>query len=57
MLLLVGPILFVLLAVMAIRAKKAGLSGWEVALIVFVGALCILAVMFGILMWGFRDFG
>jgi hypothetical protein len=36
MLLLVGPILFVLLGVMAIRAKKAGLSGWEVALIVFV---------------------
>jgi hypothetical protein len=57
MLLLVGPILFVLLGVMAIKAKKAGLSGWEVALVAFVGTLCILAVMFGILMWGFRDFG
>jgi hypothetical protein len=57
MLMLVGPILFVLLGVMAVRARKAGLSGWEVALIVILGTLCIVAAMFGILIWGFRDFG
>jgi len=55
--LLVGPVLFVLLGVGAVKAKKAGLSGWEITLIVAVGSLCILVVMFGILMWGFRNFG
>jgi hypothetical protein len=55
--LLVGPLLFVLLGVGTVKAKKAGLSGWEVALIVAVGSLCILVAMLGILMWGFRNFG
>jgi hypothetical protein len=55
--LLVGPLLFVLLGVGAVKAKSAGLSGWEVTLIVAVGSLCILVVMLGILMWGFRNFG
>ena len=57
MTLLVGPVLFVLLGVGAVKARKSGLSGWEVALIVAVGSLCILVVMLGILMWGFRNFG
>ncbi len=57
MTLLVGPLLFVLLGVGAVKAKKAGLSSWEVLLIVSVGSLCILVVMLGILMWGFRNFG
>jgi hypothetical protein len=55
--LLVGPLLLVLLGVGAVKAKKAGLSGWEVTLMVAVGSLCILVVMLGILMWGFRNFG
>jgi hypothetical protein len=54
---LVGPVLFVLLGVGAVKAKRAGLSGWEVTLMVAVGSLCILVVMLGILMWGFRNFG
>jgi hypothetical protein len=57
MLLLVGPLLFVLLFYAAVRARQAGLSGARVALIVVVGAACILVLMFGILVWGFRDFG
>ena len=57
MTLLVGPVLFVLLGVGAVKAKRAGLSGWEVTLMVAVGSLCILVVMLGILTWGFRNFG
>jgi hypothetical protein len=57
MTLLVGPVLFVLLGVGAVKAKRAGLSGWEIALMVAVGSLCILVVMLGSLMWGFRNFG
>ena len=57
MTLLVGPVLFVLLGVGAVKAKRAGLSGWEVTLMVAVGSLCILVMMLGILMWGFRNFG
>ena len=57
MTLLVGPVLFVLLGVGAVKAKRAGLSGWEVTLMVAGGSLCILVGMLGILMWGFRNFG
>ena len=57
MTLLVGPLLFVLLGVGVVKAKKAGLSGWEVTLIAAVDRLCILVVMLGNLMWGFRNFG
>ena len=57
MTLLVGPILFVLLGLGAVKARRAGLSGWEITLMVAVGSLCILVVMFGILMWGFHNFG
>jgi cytosine/uracil/thiamine/allantoin permease len=55
--LLVGPLLLVLLGVGAVTAKKAGLSGWEVLLMVAVGSLCILVVMLGTLTWGSRNFG
>ena len=57
MTLLVGPVLFVLLGVGAVKAKRAGLSGWEVTLMVAGGSLCILVGMLGILTWGFRNFG
>jgi hypothetical protein len=57
MLMLIGPVLFVLLGIAAVKAKRAGLSGGEVALIVAVGTVCILGVMFGILAWGFSGFG
>ncbi len=57
MLLLLGPVLFVLLIVVAVKARRAGLHGGWVALIGVVGSLVILAAMFGILAWGFRDFG
>ena len=57
MTLLVGPVLSVLLGVGAVKAKRAGVSGWELTLMVAVGSLCILVVMLGILTWGFRNFG
>jgi hypothetical protein len=57
MLLLAGPLLFVLLFYAAVRARQADLSGARVALIVVVGAACVLVLMFGILVRGFRDFG
>ena len=57
MTLLVGPLLFVLLGVGAVGAKKAGRSGGEIALLVAIGSLVILVVMLGILMWGSRSFG
>ena len=57
MMLLTGPLLFVLLGFGAVKAKKAGLSGWEVALMIAVGSLVILVVTFGILIWGFQNFG
>ena len=56
MTLLVGPLLFVLLGVGAVGAKKAGRSGGEIALLVAIGSLVILVVMLGILMWGSRSF-
>ena len=57
MIVLVGPLLFILLGIMAVKAKRRGRSGAEVALIVVVGTVCIVVVMFGILAWGFSDFG
>ena len=57
MTLLLGPLMFALLGFGAVKAKRAGLSGWEVLLIVAVGSLCILVAMLGALIWGFRDFG
>jgi hypothetical protein len=57
MIVLVGPLLFILLGVIAVKAKSRGHSGGEVALIVVAGTVCIVVVMFGILAWGFSDFG
>lgn len=57
MTLLVGPLLFVLLGIGAVSAKKAGRPGGEVALMVAIGSLVILVVMLGMLVWGFRNFG
>jgi hypothetical protein len=57
MLLFIGPLLFVLLFYAALRARQAGLSGTRVVLIVVVGSAGIVVLMFGILAWGFRDFG
>ena len=57
MTLLVGPLLFVLLGFGAVKAKRAGLSGWEVTLMLAVGSLVIFVGMFGVLTWGFREFG
>lgn len=56
MLLLVGPLLFVVLLIYAVRAKNNGLSGWEVAGKVVVGSLCIIMLMFGITMLAFSGF-
>jgi hypothetical protein len=57
MIVLVGPLLFVLLGVIALNAKRRGRSGGEIALIVGAGTLGIVVVMFGILAWGFSGFG
>ena len=57
MTLLVAPLLFVLLGVGAVKARKAGLSGWEIVLMVAVGSLCIFVAMLGFLTWGFHNFG
>jgi hypothetical protein len=57
MILLTGPLLFVLPVLGAVRAKRAGRSGWEVGLIVAVGSLAILVETFGTLIWGFQNFG
>jgi hypothetical protein len=57
MIVLVGPLLFILLAVIAVKAKRRGHSGGKVALIVVAGTVCIVVVMFGILAWGFSGFG
>lgn len=57
MLMLLVPLSLILLGYTAVKARKAGMSGWEVALIVVVGSICIVIVMFGILFWGFRNFG
>jgi hypothetical protein len=57
MIVLVGPLLLVLLAVAAVALKKRGLAGGAVALFVVVGLVCIGAVMFAILAWGFSGFG
>lgn len=54
---LIGTLLFVLLGVMAVKTKKRGLCGGEVAVSVVIGAVCILVAMFGILLRRFSGFG
>jgi hypothetical protein len=31
-------------------------SGWEIALLIVVGVLCIIGALLGILVWGFSGF-
>jgi hypothetical protein len=57
MIMFVVPLLVILLWVVAVKARKAGLSGGEIALIVVVGAVVIVIATFGILAWGFSNFG
>jgi hypothetical protein len=57
MIVLIGALLFIVLGVMAVKARRRDRSGGEVALIVLVGTVGIVVVMFGILAWGFSGFG
>jgi hypothetical protein len=57
MIMFVVPLMIILLWLVAIKARKAGLTGGKVALIVAVGAVCIVVATFGILAWGFSNFG
>jgi hypothetical protein len=57
MIVLVGPLLFILLGVTAVAAKKRGASGGKIALLVVFGTVCSVVAMFGILVWGFSGFG
>jgi uncharacterized membrane protein len=57
MIMLLGPLLVILLVVMAVAAKKRGLSRGAMSPLVAVGAVCIIVAMFGILAWGFSGFG
>jgi hypothetical protein len=57
MILLIGPLLFVLLGFGAVKARKAGLSRWEVALLVAVGTLINLVVTYMTVIWGWLHFG
>jgi hypothetical protein len=57
MIMLAGPLLFILLGVTAVAVKKGGASGGKIALTVVFGAVCIVVAMFGILIWGFSGFG
>ncbi|MEA3141943.1 MAG: hypothetical protein QOK23_4112, partial [Gammaproteobacteria bacterium] len=41
MIMFLGPLLLILLAFAALEAKKRGLSGGRVALLVVVGLICI----------------
>ncbi|WP_025037162.1 hypothetical protein [Bradyrhizobium sp. DOA9] len=56
MLILIGPILFIVLILVAIRLQKQGLAGWKVALLVVFGSALIVAIMFGLLFIGFEGF-
>lgn len=38
MLILIGPILFIVLILFAIRLQKQGLAGWKAALLVVLGS-------------------
>jgi len=56
MLVLIGPILFMVLIFFAIRLQKQGLAGWKAALLVVLGSVLIVAIMFGLLFIGFEGF-
>jgi hypothetical protein len=55
-LILVGPILFIVLVLCAVRLQKRGLAGWKAALLVVLGSGLIVAIMFGLLFVGFQGF-
>ena len=55
--LLIGPILFILLILFAVKQQKRGMAGWKAALMVLAGSGLIVVLLFGILMWGFQNFG
>ena len=57
MIVLIGPVLFILLILFAIRQQKCGLAGWKAALLVVVGSGVIVVMSFGLLIVGFRNFG
>jgi hypothetical protein len=57
MLLLSGPLLFVLLIAGAVVAKKAGFSGLAVATIVGVGLPLVLMVTYTTVIWPWLHFG
>ena len=55
MIVLIGPVLFILLILFAIRQQKCGLAGWKAALLVIVGTGAI-AVEFRIAHRGLPEF-
>lgn len=57
MIVLIGPVLFILLILFAIRQQKRGLAGWKAALLVIVSTGAIAVLSFGLLIVGFRNFG
>ena len=56
MLVLVGPVLFILLILFAVRQQKRGLAGWKAALLVIAGTGIIILMMYGLLFIGFQNF-
>ncbi|WIW44450.1 hypothetical protein ML401_23480 [Bradyrhizobium sp. 62B] len=57
MIVLIGPVFFIILILVAVRLQKRGLAGWKATLLVVVGSGIILLGMFGLLFVGFRNFG
>lgn len=57
MIVLAGFVLLILLFVAAAEAKKRGVSGGRLALLVVAGLVCVVGATLGILAWGFSGFG
>ena len=55
--LLIGPLLLIALIVGAVIARRAGLTRFEVAIIVAVGIIFVLIATYTTLMWGWTHFG
>lgn len=56
MIVLVGPVLFIVLILCTVRLQKRGLAGWKAAILVVIGAAVIVAIVFGLLFVGFQGF-
>jgi hypothetical protein len=56
MIVLIGPVLFILLILSAVWLQKRGLAGWKAALLVVAGSVLIVVIMFGLLFIGFEGF-